>query len=327
MSGIVRPRIFHTFFMKETFPSDQTSPLKLSGDNHLSHHKQVQGSVAISKYERDTSEFDTLTVRHSESTDDELRSAFTSVKNRYQVESEIIDDEISVAQKMHTHVHEPAHTPHYGMRLDHLRPELQKMICDNIDFMKEYIDLASGAWGEPVETDPMKYWLRKDPYYLVFRSEVHIDLPLDIVVRYMKDEEFMEKADVGRKDLKFLKIESPECCLLQYCIVARWPMSARDMVLYRNQYYSDNNNFQVLSFKAMDVDVPPPKGVVRLDMKVQGSTLTRIEPNKTRYINCSLLNPKVPGVPLFVMRSKMKEAAMMSYHFKEAVEAAERNSS
>lgn len=320
MSGIERPRIFETFFMRNPVKFDQGSLIKPQ-ENFAAQNSQLDQKPAfITKYEKDTHEFYDPRGINGDNHQPEHKSAYTEVKNRYAVESEALDRNPVFENEGLDMVPQ---VPQYGLDLEPLRPQLREMFIKNRDFFAEYVDMASGAWGKLESQDPMKLWLRDDPDYLVFRSEVEINVPLETAVRYIQDEEFMKKVDIRRKGLDILKRESPDCILIHYSIDGKWPISPRDMVLYRCTYFSDKDNFQFLTFKAVDVDVPPPKGVVRADMKVQGSIFTRIGPSKTRYINCSMMNPRVTGVPLFVIRGKMKDAALISHQFKVAVEAAE----
>ena len=56
----------------------------------------------------------------------------------------------------------------------------------------------------------MKMWTKKDRDYLVFRTEVEIDLPLEVVAYYVQNEEFMKKIDTNGKDLNILCQESSQ---------------------------------------------------------------------------------------------------------------------
>ena len=99
----------------------------------------------------------------------------------------------------------------YGMRVDLLGPEFGKRFVEMHDFMKEYSDLSSGAWGKPEETKPMMFSLRKDPEYLVFKAEVEIDLPLETITEFMLDDQLIGRTVPRSKNLKKLKELSSQC--------------------------------------------------------------------------------------------------------------------
>ena len=208
----------------------------------------------------------------------------------------------------------------YGRRVDLLGPEVGNKFVEMDEFMKEYSDLSSGAWGKPEETKPMMLWLRKDPEYLVFRAEVEIDLPLETIAEFMLDDQFIGRTDPRSKNLKKLKELSSQCDIVQFSMEAKWPVSARDMVVYINKYYSDKDTFNILNFKAFDTEHPPSKDIMRIDIKIQGRTLTRISSNKTKIVNTSMMNPKMSGVPIFVLRGKLKDGAIATHQFMLAVE-------
>ena len=208
----------------------------------------------------------------------------------------------------------------YGRRVDLLGPEVGNKIVEMHEFMKEYSDLSSGAWGKPEDTDPLIFWTRKDPEYLTFRAEVQINLPLETVVKYAMDDEFLRKSDSRMNDMQILRQESPQCDIMKLGTPAKWPISARDMVVYRCKFYSDQDSFTIVNFNASESEYPPAKNVVRIDVKIQGRIITRTGPRSTRVIICSMMNPKVSGVPMFVLRGKMKQNVEAIYDFKLTVE-------
>lgn len=213
--------------------------------------------------------------------------------------------------------------PRIGINLDELRPEIAKLFRENRSLMDELIDMKTGGWGKPVETNPIMIWGRKHPDYLMIRSEVEINASMETVERYLRDPAFMAKVDVKREFERKIKDESSCCELVHYCLKGQWPISPRDMVTYRFYYYSDKDTLENLNFNAEDLNMPPIKGTVRADMKIQGGYLKRLGPHKTKSVVVAMINPKVAGIPMFIIRTRLTEAAMISFELKKAIEKAE----
>lgn len=64
---------------------------------------------------------------------------------------------------------------------------------------------------------------------------------------------------------------------------------------------------------------PEQKGAVRGDLSLQGVILSRIDENTTRYTLYSKSDPKVIGVPQYIIKKKAKASGTMPLAFKDKV--------
>lgn len=213
----------------------------------------------------------------------------------------------------------------YGVNLNVLRPEIAKLFKEKRRLMDELIDVNTGGWKKPIQTKPLIIWGKNHPDYLMIRSEVEIDASLEKVERYMRDPAFMATVDVKREFERKIRDESSCCELIHFGLKGEWPISPRDMVTYRFYYYTDKDTMQILNFNAEDLNMPPIKGTVRTDLKLHGGCLNRSGPHKTKFIVVVMVNPKIAGIPMFIIRTKLSEAAMVSYHLKVGIENAEKS--
>lgn len=328
MSGITPPKVFRTFFSNNDISFRESSychAISRCNGPHLPGYG-TPGREAMSKYEKDTHEFDFQVEPISQHLDQDFdKSAYTAIKLRYVskerfmpgsedvVEEEVAERELYIEQKKE-----------YGVDTSLLRPSLRDLFIRKSNTFNERVSLIDGSWGDHETANSMKIWFKKDPNYLVFRTEIEIDLPLEIVVRYLMDESFMASFDKKRKGLDILSHESPVCNLIRYCIDFSWPISDREMIIYRFTYMENPDEFRVLTFNAEDRQYPPSKGYVRVDLELQGYVVSKVGPHKTLLMNYSSLNPKVTAVPMFILRGKLKEGAMLSVHLKDGMEAAEK---
>lgn len=210
----------------------------------------------------------------------------------------------------------------FGVNLAILRPELAKQFLETKAFFDTYFDISKTGWKGPDKVGCMKYYWRKDPNYFVFHTELDIDAPLEAVAAYLVDESFGFKYDKNREYNVELRRESAQCKLFHYGVSGTWPISGRDMLVYRFEFFEDPDTFRLHSMPVKDLIHPPPKGTVRADLFVQGAKLSRLEGNKTRYWNSTMFNPKVTGAPMFLLRGAIKDASDISIHFKAEVEKA-----
>lgn len=65
---------------------------------------------------------------------------------------------------------------------------------------------------------------------------------------------------------------------------------------------------------------PEQKGAVRADLSLQGIILTRLSENQTLYTLYSKSDPKVAGVPQYIIKKKAKASAVMPLAFRDKVD-------
>lgn len=285
-----KPKLFRTFFMKDEVIAEEGMAFEPFHEQVLSASPVINNfGSSFSNYERGTHEF-------------EVNPAFIDQEEKEDASENFIEPIV------------------YGINLDSLRPELASEFIESKRFFDSYFDLTKPGWDGPDKMGPMRYWCHKDPKYYVFHTEVDIDAPLETVAQLLVDEQFGFRYDKSRKYNVELRKESPQCKLFHYGINGTWPVSGRDMLVYRFEYYEDKDTFRLHTMPVKDMDHPSPKGMVRADLFVQGACLKRLEGNRTRYSNSSMFNPCVSGVPMFLLRGAVKDASKISVHFKEEVE-------
>lgn len=69
---------------------------------------------------------------------------------------------------------------------------------------------------------------------------------------------------------------------------------------------------------------PDQKGAVRGDLSLQGVILSRIDENTTRYTLYSKSDPKVMGVPQYIIKKKAKASGTMPRAFKDKIDEFEK---
>lgn len=280
------PKLFTTFFMKEN-PLDGTSAKVHHGRSTIPLPERAMYMPALSSYEKDTNEFEVETYYG----DQEYPQPPT--------------DRVAYS---------------YGVKLDVLRPELAQKYKENRQFWDSYFDTTNKEWGgKPEETTPRILWVRKHADYLVSKTELEIDAPLEEVIRFMVDDNFHLKVDPQRKSITTVREESPQCKIVHSMNHGNFFVSERDNLVYRFQFFEDQNTYKIMNFPAEENIHPVPKGVVRADMKLIGSTLIRLDKNKTKMIQCMMVNPKAPA-PMFMMRGKIKEFTLKFVTMKKEIE-------
>lgn len=281
-----QPKLFRTFFMKDLSLREEEAIVVPSNEPVPTGSPVINtfGS-AFSNYERGTYEF--------------------------QVGPADVDDDTPEFDSRNTN---------YGVNLDLLRPNICSEYLETRRFFDSYFDMTKHGWEGPDKMGPMKYWWRKDPKFFVFNTEVEIDAPLETVASYLVDEDFGYRYDKNRKYNVELRQESPQCKLFHYGTGGSWPVSGRDMLVYRFEFYEDHDTFRLHTMPVKDHVHHSPKGTVRADLFVQGAILRRIEGNRTRYQNSTMFNPNVSGAPMFILRGAIKDASKISVHFKDEVE-------
>ncbi len=65
---------------------------------------------------------------------------------------------------------------------------------------------------------------------------------------------------------------------------------------------------------------PETKGVVRGELYLQATILTRVDESNTLYLFYSKFDPKIAGVPQMVIRRRAKSSAYMPLHFKQQLD-------
>ena len=200
------------------------------------------------------------------------------------------------------------------------------MYLDRLAEFFRYIspDQVKG-WETEKTNGGMKLFSLKHSEFVIFKSEVDIDLPLETVVNYNKDMQFRKQLDDKASDLKEVSMISSEVRILWIYLKLPWPLSDRDICFYCHQTDIDENNHVEINFDAYDFNYDNGKSVVRINCHLMGSLFTRLGPNQTRFTKFSKSNPKMKGVPMFVLRSKVNDMAEQSLKFKQKAEETERN--
>jgi len=194
------------------------------------------------------------------------------------------------------------------------------------DYLR-FIDLQqTAAWEFEGSEKGMKLWTMKDPEYIMFRTEVELDMPLEAATHYAKDLEFRKKLDKNAAKIELLKHISDDIGAMLIHLKLPWPLSDREVFFYRHFFMADADTFVALNFDVHDMPHDDSKGIVRIACDVMGGQFRRLSPTKTLYTNFSRSNPKMK-VPQFIMRSKAKEMGKQALLFKELAEQEEKKKS
>lgn len=189
-----------------------------------------------------------------------------------------------------------------------------------------YIDLErTPTWEFDSEEKGMKLWIMKDPEYIMFRTEVELDMPLEAAVVYAKDLEFRKKLDKQAAKVEVVKYISEDIAAMLIHLKLPWPLSDREVFFYRHFFMADPDCFVALNFDVYDM-LHENKGIVRIACDVMGGHFRRLSASKTLYTNFSRSNPKMK-VPQFIMRSKARDMGKQALMFKELAEELERKRS
>jgi len=188
--------------------------------------------------------------------------------------------------------------------------------------IREYMDIHTNIHWEDMGTDKgMHLWAVKDPDCLVFRTEIIIDRPLEEVVTAMRDLAIWPLYDQNYKKCEVVE-EYNECAkLLRYVIKGHWPVAERDFILRNFGFYENENTYRIYAYDAYNYTHPVERGVVRASLPMMGCILTRESENKTKFVNFSKTDPKIKGLPTWVLRTRTKDAAMIALHFKQYIES------
>ena len=257
---IRKPKVFRTFFVKE-WPSDEVAVTSTTREQSTKVKSPVINVAddIFSNYLKNTCEQETSPCQEGD---------FSSDENEFEERT-------------------------YGIDVVSLRPELHKQFLESDVFLEFNFDLTKSEWEGPEQLGEMKYWSRKDPKYVLFWTEIIIDAPLEEVASKLIDDDFAPRYDKQRQFNNVIRKESSQCSLYNYGICGTWPVSGRDMLIYRLDYFQDQDTFIIQTVPATDFIYPPLKGMVRADLIIQKAILTRLDRNRTKYSNCTMFSPNV----------------------------------
>lgn len=247
-----------------------------------------------------------------------------SVASRYYYGEELEEFEVEVVRlKLPREVAvEPTRFgPVRGSYTDEQYRYFEKKFAD----FSRYIDLQqSPAWEFEGTEKGMRLWTMKDPEFIMFRTEVELDMPLETAMLYAKDLEFRKKLDKNAAKIELVKFISEDIGAMLILLKLPWPLSDREVFFYRHFFMADADTFVALNFDVHDMPHDNSKGIVRIACDVMGGQFSRLGATRTLYTNFSRSNPKMK-VPQFILRSKAKEMGKQALLFKELAEELEKN--
>ena len=283
------PRLFTTFFMKQN-PLDGTAVSigEKTSPTHIPLPARAENMPPLSSYVRDTHEFE--------------------VETNYMGDTDFPNPEETARNQVT-----------YGLKLDELGPALAQKYTEARKFWDTYFDLSNKEWGKPEETKPRILYIRKHSDYVVFRSEVIVNAPIEEVIKYLNDDKFNLRIDPRKKSITRLREVGSQCSIYHMVNNGNMMVSERDMLLYRFQFFESPDCYRILNIPAEDSISPPAKGTVRADMKIMGVVLTRVDANTTKMENHNMINPKAP-IPMFMVRGKVPEMSLFVVTIKNEIE-------
>ena len=185
-------------------------------------------------------------------------------------------------------------------------------------------DLKKTKWEALPTENGLALWVIDDKELLTYRTETSIDLPLETCAKYAVDNKFKLKMEPKTFKLDIVKEYSDTSAVIHMGIKMPWPLANREILLYRHAFYLNENEFILISYDSHDEKYEPIPESVRIQCELTGSIFTRVGPNQTKYISFSSSNPNIKNLPIWMMKSKIKEIAQDILTFKKAIEKEEK---
>lgn len=178
----------------------------------------------------------------------------------------------------------------------------------------------TSAWEFEGREKGLKLWMMKDPVFLVLRTEIELDVPLESAVAHFYDPAFRQQTEKNTGKVETVRTFSDEISVLHACLQLPWPLSDREVLFYRVGFMDGPDSHTTLHYDVNDIAFESKKGMVRVNCELAGTTFKRLGPNKTLYTNFSKSNPRMTGIPMWLLRSKAKDIGKDAICFKELAE-------
>lgn len=186
---------------------------------------------------------------------------------------------------------------------------------------RRMVDLESTpAWECEGREKGLQLWMIKDPVFLILRTEIEMAVPLEAAVGYFNDPVFRQKTEKSTGKVETVRAFSGDVALLHAVLKLPWPLSDREVLFYRVRFMDSDDSYTTLHYDANDVAFEWKKGTVRINCELSGTTFKRLGPNRTLYTTFSMSNPRMNGLPMWLLRSKAKDIGKDALSFKELAE-------
>ena len=111
-----------------------------------------------------------------------------------------------------------------------VRPQFEK----KLEMALKELDEKKEDWTLTMEKNGLQFYSKKDPVFIIQRSETDIDLPISTLIPYLQDTEFRKKYDNLLESYETAKQLSPNVQLIRSQIKGKFMVvSPRDFVTYR----------------------------------------------------------------------------------------------
>lgn len=138
-------------------------------------------------------------------------------------------------------VHPEEDANNYGIKPGSVKPEVFSSYKKKLTELLNNVYLGDNSWTLVEETGGMKYWTKDDPAYVIQRSEITLDHPLEIVKDYVCDPDFRFKYDTLIKKFEILEKLSDQVALIHVVMKGSFPVSDRDFVTCRASFYQNKD--------------------------------------------------------------------------------------
>lgn len=183
------------------------------------------------------------------------------------------------------------------------------------------ISLENNPWKLSEELKGLRVWTQEHPVFVVQRGELMLDHDLETAKALLCDAKKRLEYDELLKNIEILETLSEQVALIRAIMKGKFPVSDREFITCRVCLFLNRDNFVYFNYTPSFYTRPETSGAVRGELLLQAVTLTRIGPKQTRLTYLSKSDPKIKGVPQFLIRQGAKASAHFPLAFKAKLDA------
>lgn len=138
-------------------------------------------------------------------------------------------------------VHPEENPNNFGLKKASVRPEIFAAYEKKLTELLNNVYLDDKLWHLVEETNGLKFWSQDHSHYVIQRSEIEINHPLETVKNYVCDANFRYKYDPMIKSLEFLETINEQVAIIRVVMKGSFPVSDRDFVTCRIMFYQNQD--------------------------------------------------------------------------------------
>lgn len=129
----------------------------------------------------------------------------------------------------------------YGITPGSVKPEVYSNYKKKLTELLNSVYLEGNSWTLNEDKGGLKYWTKDDPVYVIQRSEMVINHPLEVIKEYICDLNFRFKYDTLIKKAEFIEKMTDQVALIYVVMKGSFPVSDRDFLTCRASFFHNKD--------------------------------------------------------------------------------------